>query len=116
MDKRSALVTAGGLTASFVAGIAAVSFDWGLVGASSATTASSASVSPKAQKPIIKHRTIVVHKKAKPSKAPSVGARTVTVPAPASATTVAPAPSHPVTSTGGSPTTGGDDDHEHGDD
>jgi hypothetical protein len=38
MDKRSALVTAGGLTASFVAGIAAVSFDWGLVGSSCTVT------------------------------------------------------------------------------
>ena len=116
MNKKSALVTAGGLTVSFVAGIAAVSFDWGLVGSSAATTASAnASASPKALKPIVKHRTIVVHKKAPGPKPSATVARTVTLPAP---TTVAPAPSYPVTTTGGSPIGGGDDsgDSEHGGD
>ncbi len=54
MNKRSALATAGALTASFVAGAAAVSFNWGL-GTSAATSAAapSATTSPKAVKPII---------------------------------------------------------------
>lgn len=112
MDKRSALVTAGGLTASFVAGIAAVSFDWGLVGSSSATAAAPTSASPKALKPIVKHRTIVVHKKA-PSPKPSAatGARTVTLPAPAPTTV---APSTPVAKTSGSPAGAGDDGADSG--
>ena len=113
MDKRSALVTAGGLTASFVAGIAAVSFDWGLLGASAQSAAATpTSASPRALKPIVKHRTIVVHKKAPtPKRSASTGvARTVTLPAPAPATF---APSTPVAKTSGSPAGGGDDSGEH---
>ena len=113
MDKRSALVTAGGLTASFVAGIAAVSFDWGLLGASAPSAAAApTSASPKALKPIVKHRTIVVHKKAPPKPSSPTGvARTVALPAPAPATV---APSTPVAKTSGSPAGGGDDGGEHG--
>jgi len=113
MDKRSALVTAGGLTVSFVAGIAAVSFDWGLLGASAPSAAAApTSAGPKTLKPIVKHRTIVVHKKA-PSPKPSAatGARTVTLPAPAPTTV---APSTPVAKTSGSPAGAGDDGGDSG--
>lgn len=64
MDKRSALVTAGGLAASFVAGIAAVSFDWGLLGSSSSAGVATVAQSSARPEPIVKHRTIVVHRKA----------------------------------------------------
>lgn len=115
MNKKSALVTAGGLTASFVAGIAAVSFDWGLLGTSAVAAAPTTATSPNPQKPIIKHRTIVVHKKAPaPKPSAATGARTVTIP---QTTTVA--PPAPVTKTSGSPTGGGDDgadSGQHGDD
>lgn len=66
MNKKSAIATAGGLVASFAAGVAAVTFNWGLADSTAATT-STASPSPtKAPKvkPIIRHRTITVHKKA----------------------------------------------------
>jgi hypothetical protein len=117
MNKRSALLTASGLTASFAAGAAAFSFNWGL-GTSNASTVAAATPTrsaPHKVKPIVKHRTVVVHKKA-PSTAgtagsPSVAPQTVVVPAPAPAA-VAPAaaPKPVVTHTSGSPTAGGEKD------
>ena len=62
MDKRSALLTAGGLAASFVAGAAAVSFNWG-IGIPQATTAADGGLTIPL-KPVVKHRTVVIHKKA----------------------------------------------------
>ena len=63
MNKRSAIATAGGLAASFMAAAAAVAFNWG-IGASTPTSVSAAaSPSPKGVKPRVRHRTIVVHKK-----------------------------------------------------
>ena len=116
MKKRSAVVTAGGLAASFMAGAAAVTFNWGM-GTSSASTAAAAPgrVSPaKPLKPIVKHRTVVIHRKATPSPSATASAsapagRTVVVPAPAPTST----PSKSVTTTGGSPTASGESDHEH---
>jgi hypothetical protein len=62
MDKRSALFTAGGLAASFVAGAAAVSFNWGIAASDANTTATGGVSFPL--KPVVKHRTVVIHKKA----------------------------------------------------
>ena len=114
-NKRSAVLTAGGLAASFMAGAAAVTFHWGM-GTSSASTvavAPSRVAPPKPLKPIVKHRTIVIHRKATPppgttATAPA-GAQTVVIPAPAPTTTT----SKSVTTTGGSATTGGESEHEH---
>jgi hypothetical protein len=114
-NKRSAVLTAGGLAASFMAGAAAVTFHWGM-GTSAASTVSSApgrTAPTKPLKPIVKHRTIVVHRKA-PSPpaatmAPAPAAQTVVVPAPAPTPTT----SKSVTTTGGSATTGGENEHEH---
>ncbi len=111
MNKKSAIVTAGGLAASFVAGIAAVSNNWGLGSAKPVVNA----VGPPAPhnvKPIIRHRRIVVHKKAPAPKGPSSSAapRTVTVPQPVQAT------SPPVVSTSGSHAGGESDGGERGDD
>jgi hypothetical protein len=111
MNKKSAIVTAGGLVTSFVAGVAAVSFNWGL--GRSTTTQAAAAVPKKTVpvKPIIKHRTITVHKKSPaPAGAPAQAPRTVFVPPPAAASTTP-----PVTSTSGSHGAGGDDGHESGD-
>ena len=115
MNKRSAVVTAGGLAASFMAGAAAVTFNWGM-GTSSASTAAAAPgrVAPaKPLKPIVKHRTIVIHRKATPSP-PATGSapagRTVVVPAPAPTSTTT---SKSVTTTGGSPTASVESEHEH---
>lgn len=111
MNKKSALVTAGGLAASFVAGVAAVSANWGLGSPAPAITAAAAAkpAPPKHVKPIVKHRRIVVHKKAPapkgPSSAPPTGSRIVTV----APTTQTQAP--PVITTSGSHGGGGDDDH-----
>ena len=66
MNKKSAIATAGGLVASFAAGVAAVTFNWGIANSTAATTSAatpSPSKTPKV-KPIIRHRTITVHKKA----------------------------------------------------
>lgn len=114
-NKRSAVLTAGGLAASFMAGAAAVTFHWGM-GTSSASTVEAASSRvqpPKPLKPIVKHRTIVIHRKATPppttTTAPAPAARTVVIPAPAPTSTT----SKSVTTTGGSATTGGENEHEH---
>ena len=116
MNKRSAVVTAGGLAASFVAGAAAVTFNWGM-GTSSASTASAEpgrTQSPKPVKPIVKHRTIVIHRKATPPPSAATGAvpaaRTVVVPAPPASTSTT---TKSVTTTGGSPTASGESEHEH---
>jgi hypothetical protein len=101
MNKRSAIATAGGLAASFVAGVAAVSFHWGL-GANQPDAVSAAAVRPTATKPRVRHRTIVIHKKA-PGGSPAP-ARTVVVPAPSRTT------SAPVATTGGSSVAGGERD------
>jgi len=115
MNKKSALVTAGGLAASFVAGVAAVSANWGLGSPAPAITAAAAAkpAPPKHVKPIVKHRRIVVHKKAPAPKGPassSPGSRTVTV--------APPTPTPPVVTTSGSHGGGGesDDRGEGGDD
>ena len=66
MNRKSAIATAGGLVASFAAGVAAVTFNWGIANSTAATTSAatpSPSKTPKV-KPIIRHRTITVHKKA----------------------------------------------------
>jgi hypothetical protein len=117
MKKRSAVLTAGGLAASFMAGAAAVTFNWGM-GTSSASTVAAAPgrvEPPKPLKPIVKHRTIVIHRKATPppsattAPAPAPAGRTVVVPAPAPTSTT----SKSVTTTGGSPTASGESEHDH---
>jgi hypothetical protein len=108
MDKRSALVTAGGLAASFVAGIAAVSFDWGLLGSgTSAAAPARTHASPTPLKPIVKHRTVVIHKKSPASSSPA-GARTITIPRPAAPGISASQPA-PAATTSGSHTAGTND-------
>ncbi|MGE5226244.1 MAG: hypothetical protein ACM3OO_05155 [Planctomycetaceae bacterium] len=122
MNKRSALLTAGGLATSFAAGAAAFSVNWGL-GTSNASTVAAATptktAAPKV-KPIIKHRTVVVHKKAPatPGSAgsPSLAPQTVVVPAPAPAVAPATAPKPAVTHTSASPTAGGEHESEGGGD
>jgi len=115
-NKRSAVLTAGGLAASFMAGAAAVMFHWGM-GTSSASTVASAPISVKPSKPlkpIVKHRTIVIHRKAPsppPAAATPPASQTVVIPAPAVAPTTTTSKS--VTTTGGSATTGGENEHEH---
>jgi hypothetical protein len=105
MNKKSAVVTAGGLAASFVAGIAAVSFNWGL-GTPSPSVVNAARPSParKHVKPIVKHRRIVVHKKAPAPKGPPSppGSRTISV--------APPAQTPPVVTTSGSHGGGGESD------
>jgi hypothetical protein len=117
MNKRSAVLTAGGLAASFAAGATAVSLNWGM-GTSSASTAAAApghAQPAKPLKPIVKHRTVVIHRKAASPSAATTGsapaARTVVLPAPAPAT--ATTMSKPVTTSGGSPTASGETEHEH---
>ncbi|HEX2425049.1 MAG TPA: hypothetical protein VHM47_04110 [Actinomycetota bacterium] len=89
MNKRSAIVTAGGVVASFVAGAVSVSSGLGLGNSVTAATAAPTS-GPTASrvKPVIKHRRIVVHKKA--PKARAAGPQTVVLPAPASSIATAP--------------------------
>jgi hypothetical protein len=99
MDKRSAIATAGGVVASFVAGVAAVSFHWGL--GNSTTSAAPASPAAARVKPIVKHRTVVVHRRAKPTDA----GRTVVLPAPATSGSA-------VTMTSGSHASGGENEIE----
>jgi hypothetical protein len=115
MNKRSAVLTAGGLATSFMAGAAAVTFNWGM-DTSSALTVAAAPGGVETPKPIVKHRTIVIHRKATPppsaTTASAPAARTVVVPAPAPMSTT----SKSVTTTGGSPTTSGESDHEGSDD
>lgn len=101
MNRKSAIATAGGLVASFAAGIAAVSFNWGM---GATTQAAAPSPSPQKVKPIIKHRTITVHKKA-----PARPARGTIQLASMSS-------SPPVTQSGGSPSGGEGEDHEGRDD
>jgi hypothetical protein len=66
MNRKSAIATAGGLVASFAAGVAAVTFNWGLGSPAAATTpvATPSPAKTHKTKPIIRHRTITVHKKA----------------------------------------------------
>jgi hypothetical protein len=108
MDKKSAIATAGGLVASFVAGVAAVSFNWGLGGVSTASPPATPSPSQPAKvKPIVKHRTITIHKKA-PAPKPTPSSQTIVLAAPAA---TAPAP---VATTSGSHAAGDDEgEHEH---
>jgi hypothetical protein len=114
MNKRSALFTASGLAASFAAGAAAFSVNWGL-GTSNASTVAATTptqtAAPKV-KPIVKHRTVVVHKEAPATPgiagSPSVAPQTVVVPAPAPAVAPAAAPKPVVTHTSASPTAGGE--------
>lgn len=103
MDKKSAIATAGGLVASFVAGVAAVSFNWGM-GTPSTPASSVSPTAPTQAKPIIKHRTITIHKR-DPASTPAP--RTVVLPAPSTSS------SPSVALTGGSHTAGGEDDGEH---
>lgn len=100
MDKRSAIVTAGGVVASFVAGAAAVSFHWGL--GTQTTSAAAASPAAARAKPIVKHRTVVVHRKAKPAGGQG---RTVVLPAPGTSGSA-------VTMTSGSHAAGADNEIE----
>jgi hypothetical protein len=108
MDKRSALVTAGGLAASFVAGIAAVSFDWGIIGSSPSADVASAAQSSARPEPIVKHRTIVVHRKA-PTRGASPPVARTTSPHP-----VTVAPPAPVAMTSGSHSGQGNDEGDDG--
>ena len=107
MNKRSALLTAGGVAGSFIAGAAAVSFHWGM-GTPASTEAAATTPARTHVKPIVKHRRIVVHKKAPaphgPGGAPS-GSHTVTV--------APPTQSPPVVTTSGSHAGGGETDDEH---
>jgi hypothetical protein len=108
MNKKSALTTAGALTASFVAGAAAVSFNWGLGTPAGVSAATAAPGTATPVKPIIKHRTIVIHKKSPAP--PSAGApRTVVVSAPAP-----PPATVPVATTSGSHAGGGGGDDGEG--
>ncbi len=103
MNKKSAIATSGGLVASFVAGMAAVSFNWGL--GTPVTSASSASpAAPTQVKPIVKHRTITIHKK-DPAATPSP--QTVVLPSSGSTSTA------PVATTSGSHAGGGEGESEH---
>jgi hypothetical protein len=116
MNKRSAVLTAGGLAASFMAGAAAVTFNWGM-STSSASTVAAAPGRPepaKPLKPIVKHRTVVIHRKA-PSPlaaatAPAPAGRTIVIPAAAPTSTTT---SKSVTTTGGSPTVSGENERDH---
>jgi hypothetical protein len=106
MNKRSAIATAGGVVASFVAGMAAVSSNLGL-GSQAATVPTSRPVAERVE-PIVKHRRIVVHKTAPAAKGARAQApRTVVLPAPASATSFA-----PMSTTSGSHAAGGESEHE----
>ena len=111
MNKKSAIATAGGLVTSFAAGVAAVTFNWG-IGSSTAATTSAAAVSPSPAakiKPIIKHRTITIHKKAPaPKPAPAPSSRSITL----ASNPVYSQSTAPVTHSGGSPAGGGE--HEGG--
>ena len=114
MNKRSAALTAGGLAASFMAGATAVTFHWGMGTSSAAEAAAPGPVkATKPLKPIVKHRTVVIHRKATPPSSAATGsaptARTVVVPAPAPASIT----SASVTTTGGSPTASGESESEH---
>jgi len=113
MNRKSAIATAGGLVASFAAGVAAVTFNWGIANSTAATTSAatpSPSKTPKV-KPIIRHRTITVHKKAPapdPVSVPSgssgsSGSRTITLASNPVYSNSTPAVSH----TGGSGSGGG---------
>jgi hypothetical protein len=104
MDKRSALLTAGGLAASFVAGAAAVSFNWG-IGIPQATTPAVGGLTIPL-KPVVKHRTVVIHKKA-----PSPPAGSVVVLTPA-----APAQTQAVVTSSGSHSASGSENESGGDD
>ncbi len=114
MNKKSAVLTAGGLATSFMAGAAAVTFNWGMGTSSASTVAAAPGV--ESPKPIVKHRTIVIHRKATPPPSATTAAapvaRTVVIPAPAPMSTT----SKSVTTTGGSPTTSGESEHEGSDD
>jgi hypothetical protein len=102
MNKRSAIVTAGGLAASFVAGVAAVSANWGLGTPSSSVVSATAPTTPKPVKPIVKHRRIVVHKKAPAPKGPPSPGPTIAVSGPTQTA--------PVVTTSGSHGAGGESD------
>lgn len=104
MNKRSAIATAGGLVASFVAGVAAVSFNWGL-GTSSISATSASPAIPAQVKPIVKHRTITIHKR-DPASTPAP--QTVVLPGPGATS------SAPVAVTSGSHVAGGGEDDGEG--
>jgi len=113
MNKRSAVLTAGGLAASFMAGATAVTVHWGMGTSSAATVAAAPGRTQPPLKPIVKHRTIVIHRKASPPPPATTGvapaARTVVIPAATPVSTV----STSVTTTGGSPTASGESEHDH---
>jgi uncharacterized membrane protein len=81
---------------------AAFSFNWGLGGPQAATAAVGAP--HRKVKPIVKHRTIVIHQKAPATSASAAVPRTVVLPTSAPALTTT-----SVTTTGGSPTATGDE-------
>jgi hypothetical protein len=82
MNKRSAILAAGGVVASFVAGAVSVSSGLGVGNSASATTPTTG---PAARvKPIVRHRRIVVHKKAPAPGVSGAAGRTVVLPAPPS--------------------------------
>jgi hypothetical protein len=109
VNKRSAIVTAGGVVASFVAGVVSVSSGLGLGSAATAPTAPTTGPSAAQAKPVIKHRRIVVHKKAPGRKAATGAPQTVVLPAPSTA---------PISMTSGSHASSGgfENENEGGDD
>jgi hypothetical protein len=113
VNKKSAIVTAGGLAASFVAGAAAVSSGWGLGRSINASALGAGSlVSSAPLKPIVKHRTIVIHRKAPAHVGVSTGQQRIVVLPPSGQQRSA-----PVVTTSASPTaTAGDDGAESGGD
>jgi hypothetical protein len=103
MNKRSAILTAGGLAASFVAGVAVVSANLGLGAPATSSTVVGGATS-QSVKPIVKHRLIVIHRRS-PGGA-SRGSRAPVV-LPASARSM---PS--ITTTSGSHSSGGETELE----
>jgi uncharacterized membrane protein len=90
MNKRSAIVTAGGVVASFVAGAVSVSSGLGLGNSATAATAPTAGPTAAPVRPVIKHRRIVVHRKAPQPRATAGAPKTVVLPAPGSSAATAP--------------------------
>jgi len=103
MNKRSAIVTAGGVVASFVAGVVSVSSGLGLGNTATAATTPTTGPSPARVKPIVKHRRIVVHRKAPTPRATQGGPQTVVLPAPATSTGARPSAARPASPSASAP-------------
>ena len=102
MNKRSAILAAGGVVASFVAGAVSVSSGLGVGNSASATIPTTG---PAARvKPIVRHRRIVVHRKAPASGLNGTAGRTIMLPAPSSTA--------PISMTSGSHASSGETENE----